>query len=160
MLVPLVLIGLTHKWVACRGSLLLMISNLPMTIMHELAHFTVALLLGGNPSAISIWPVRNGKRWQLGNVTFRPTVLSTAPTALAPLLWLIVGGYLLLNKNGLAEGSLAWLCGIYLCAYVCISASIPSTQDIRIILRNPMSLMVWASVFYCLVHFSLLLSGE
>lgn len=122
--------------------------------MHELAHFAVALLLGGKPSAISFWPVKSGRRWKLGSVVYQPTVLCTVPTALAPLAWLVVGGYLILKKETLTDGSLEMLSGIYLAAYLCISASIPSSQDMEIVVTHPFSLMLWALILYLAVYLS------
>ena len=61
VVVPLVLIGFIHRRIARRGAFLLVLSNLPMTIMHELAHYTSALILGGKPGGFSLWPrLKNG----------------------------------------------------------------------------------------------------
>jgi len=154
MVLPLVLIGLAHGWIARCGSFLFVSSNLPSTVMHELAHFAVALLLGGKPSAISVWPVKRGKRWKLGSVVYRPTVLSTVPTALAPLGWLPIGGYLLLKRHALAHGSIEMLCGIYLFAYLCASASIPSPEDMQIVTSHPSSIMMWTLILCIAVYLS------
>ena len=140
------LIGLAHRWVSRRGSFFLVLSNLPMTIAHELAHFAVALLLGGKPSAVSLWPTRNGRRWRLGSVTYHATLLSALPTALAPLAWLIIGGYLLTEKSTLAGESSLILSSIYLGIYICVSASIPSLQDMKIVLTHPLSLCLYGMI--------------
>lgn len=149
---PLVVIGLAHRWVSRHGSFFLVVSNLPMTISHELAHFAVALLLGGKPSAVSLWPARNGNHWRLGSVTYQATPLSALPTALAPLVWLIVGGYLLSEKSTLAGDSLLILSSIYLGIYLCVSASIPSLQDMKIVLAHPLSLIIWTILVYVAIY--------
>ena len=113
--------------------------------MHELAHYAAALLLGGRPTGFSLCPSLKNGTWQLGSVTARATILSAAPTALAPLVWFFVGGLLLVERSALADESLPRLCCVYLTAYVCMAASIPSWHDIKIALSNPLSLMLWSA---------------
>ena len=57
------------------------------TLCHELAHFTVGLLTGARPRALTVVPRRVGQRWELGSVTLaRLRWYNAAPVALAPLL--------------------------------------------------------------------------
>lgn len=144
---PLALIACIHRQIARRGSFLLVLSNLPITIMHELAHISVALLLGGRPSGFSLWPKRELGGWRLGSVTARATLLSAAPTALAPLLWLLAGVLLLAFRSELAGDSLSQLGGVYLGAYLCTAASIPSWQDLNVAVTHPLSLLFWGAIF-------------
>jgi hypothetical protein len=61
------------------------------TLCHELAHFSVGLLLGAEPTRMSIVPRRSGRRWELGSVTFANLRwYNAAPAALAPFLVLLV----------------------------------------------------------------------
>ncbi len=61
------------------------------TLCHELAHFSVGLLLGAEPTGLSIIPRRTGRTWELGSVTFANLRwYNAAPAALAPLLVLMV----------------------------------------------------------------------
>ena len=140
------LIGLIHRRIASNGAFFLVMSNLPMTIMHELAHYTAALLLGGKPVGFTLWPRRDNGAWRLGSVTARVTILSAAPTALAPLLWLLVAGVLVAGRSVLAGESLPMLCGIYTAAYMCVAASIPSWQDLKVAIMHPLSLLLWGAV--------------
>lgn len=145
----LVLIGLLHRWISQWGKFFLVVSNLPISLAHELAHYLTALALGGQPSGFTIWPeIDKDKRWVFGSISFRPTMLSALPTTLAPLLWLPVGGLLLLSRVELAQGSLEKLCLVYLVAYVCIAASIPSFMDIKVAVTNPMSVMFWGGIYW------------
>jgi hypothetical protein len=143
-LIPLVVIGFVHRQIAKNGAFFLIMSNLPITVMHELAHFTAALLLGGRPSGFSLWPRRENGAWRLGSVTARATVISAAPTALAPLAWLIVAGMLLAERATLAGASLPRMCGVHVAAYLCVAAALPSWQDIRVALMHPFSLLLWS----------------
>jgi hypothetical protein len=61
------------------------------TLCHELAHFCVGLLVGAEPTGLTIIPRRTGRDWQLGSVTFANLRwFNAAPSALAPLLVLLV----------------------------------------------------------------------
>jgi hypothetical protein len=108
----------------------------PGTMAHELAHYLVAIVTGGRPEPISLWPRRNGDGgWVMGSVVFRPNLFNGALVALAPL-------YLL--------PPLAWWCGLqhvnatplaalgwgYLTAVLLYSAW-PSSVDWKISLRYP-----------------------
>ncbi len=143
---PLVLIGIIHRQIAKQGTFFLVLSNLPITITHELAHYMTALMLGGKPTGFSLWPKRENGMWRLGSVTARATLLSAAPTALAPLLWLLVGGLLLVERTALTGESMPMLCCIYLAAYICVAASIPSWQDIKVAIMHPLSLLLWGAI--------------
>jgi hypothetical protein len=61
------------------------------TACHELAHFTVGLLTGAAPAALTIIPRRKGRHWELGSVTLtRVRWYNAAPAALAPLLIILI----------------------------------------------------------------------
>ena len=61
------------------------------TFCHELAHFSVGLLLGAEPVGFTIIPRRNGRTWELGSVSFANLRwYNAAPAALAPFLVLLV----------------------------------------------------------------------
>ena len=59
---------------------------LPGTALHELAHFTIALVLGARPSFPGLIPHRTESVWQLGEVRFRPGHVRAMFVGLAPLL--------------------------------------------------------------------------
>jgi hypothetical protein len=61
------------------------------TLCHELAHFSVGLLLGADPTGLTVIPRRKGRVWELGSVTFANLRwYNAAPAALAPLLVLLL----------------------------------------------------------------------
>ena len=107
---------------------------LPGTIAHELAHWSMALLLRGKPTPPSFWPHTEGRRWVLGHVLIRrPRWYNLPPIALAPLLllplaitlyWHWLRFYPLLQWRH-------WL-GVYFVATLLRSAS-PSPEDLRLL---------------------------
>src|SRR5688572_31757406 len=63
----------------------------PGTVLHELSHWVVALLLGGEPGSLSVVPSRTERGWRLGAVGirrvrgFNALPIGCAPLLLAPL---------------------------------------------------------------------------
>lgn len=61
------------------------------TLCHELAHFSVGLLAGAEPTGLTVIPRRTGRSWELGSVTFANLRwYNAAPAALAPLLVILL----------------------------------------------------------------------
>ncbi len=146
---------------AARGNaLLLILLSLPSTFLHELAHYLIALVLGGNPSRFSLWPTaqrciradgREEKVWTLGSVTFQKSPLATLPAALAPLLYLPVVWYLITAP----EWSLPMTGGpetvaVDLTSYAMLAAAVPSYQDIKVALTDLKSLLLYGLLGYAL----------
>jgi len=78
-------------WIVTAAHPLFFIFSAVGTLCHELAHFSVGLLLGAEPVNFSIIPRRTGRTWELGSVTFANLRwYNAAPAALAPFLVLLV----------------------------------------------------------------------
>lgn len=150
-LVVSVVMGSLHRRMSSSGSFLMILGNLPFTAMHELSHFLVAAITGGHPSSFSLWPKRDGNGWILGSVSSIPTLLSAAPTALAPLGWLAFGYY----SIAFWDMRPIWMpeLMIWPILYACAAASTPSGQDIKIAITHPFSLLLWAAIIYIASQF-------
>jgi hypothetical protein len=78
-------------WLATSAHPVFFLFSAVGTLCHELAHFSVGLLLGADPVGFSIIPRRTGRTWELGSVSFANLRwYNAAPAALAPLLVLLV----------------------------------------------------------------------
>jgi len=78
-------------WIVTAAHPLFFIFSAAGTVCHELAHFSVGLLLGADPVGFSIVPRRRGRGWELGSVTFANLRwYNAAPAALAPFLVLLL----------------------------------------------------------------------
>jgi hypothetical protein len=78
-------------WIVTAAHPLFFIFSAAGTLCHELAHFSVGLLLGAEPVGLSIIPRRRGRTWELGSVTFANLRwYNAAPAALAPFLVLLL----------------------------------------------------------------------
>lgn len=141
--------GLLHRRLSSSGSIIAIFYCLPFTIMHEMSHFVAALLTGGRPSSCTVWPRRSGNGWVLGSVVSTPTLLSAAPTALAPLGWLVIGYY----ATMLWELRPAWVPEDLIIAilYACTAACTPSRQDIKVALTHPLSLLLYGAFVYSVI---------
>lgn len=144
-----VVMGAFHRRLSSSGSYIAIMYCLPFTAMHELSHFAVAYLTGGRPSSFNIRPRRTAGGWVLGSVNAIPTVLSTAPTALAPLGWLAVGYYVLVLWHFRPVWVPEYLIVVVL--YACSAACTPSWQDIMVAIKNPLSLFLWAGAAYMVI---------
>jgi len=117
-----------------RGSLLFPILYLPPTILHELSHFIVALLLGGKPSPPDIIPKRRGNLWILGSVRFVPTPLNAFPSSMAPVFLIPVSVLFFTCTPFPLNFLLAWFS---------LEGALPSRQDVRIAFSYPVSAVLW-----------------
>jgi hypothetical protein len=147
-LIASVVLGTIHRRLSSSGSLRAILYCLPFTIMHEMAHFVAAFLTGGRPSSLSVWPKKSGNGWILGSVSSVPTLLSAAPTALAPLGWLVIGYYSLVLWDVRPLWVPDYLLVVIL--YACSASCIPSWQDIKVALTYPLSLFMYVATAYLL----------
>jgi hypothetical protein len=138
------IMGTIHRRLSSSGSFFAILYCLPFTVMHEMAHFVAAFLTGGRPSFFCVWPRREGKGRVLGSVNFVPTILSAAPTALAPLVWLVIGYFVMASWDIRPVWVPEYLVvGIL---YACSAACTPSWQDIKVVLKHPFSLLLWVGM--------------
>jgi hypothetical protein len=127
------------------GFFIVSLTRLPGTIAHELCHYVMALVLGGNPHGFNIIPsIGPDGSYTLGSVLFNPTWWNAAPVALAPFLIapFLVLGIAIVSK---LQRPTHWLLGCFVLAS-CLPAAIPSIPDFVIMLSHPMSLPFGALV--------------
>ncbi|MCC5610580.1 hypothetical protein LC612_28475 [Nostoc sp. CHAB 5834] len=118
-----------------RFPLLLAFVSLGGTFIHEILHGAVGLLVRAKPISMSILPSRTDGGWVLGSVSFTNLhILNSAPVALAPLLMVPLGYWLLhawMLPAYAAENILMWIVAGFTVASVLYS-SIPSVTDCKI----------------------------
>lgn len=116
--------------------------NLLATLMHELSHYLVALVLNAKPVRFSIFPQRSADVWVMGYV--QCTNLSwynAAPVALAPLTLFIP--VVMVTPSNI-------FCAIFL-GLVAANA-VPSRADLAVVFNYPISIL-----FYTLTLFVIFL---
>ncbi len=133
----------------------MIMTRLPGTFLHELAHYAVAFVTGGSPSGFTIIPVRRESirdgvvvnEWVLGSVTLRkPSALSAMPTGLAPLLLLGVAWHVYCHWFEWFPHDFPHTICLYgvLCLLCC--GSVPSGRDLHVAVSS-----ISGMVLYCLL---------
>lgn len=112
-----------------------MLFVVPGTMAHELAHYLVAIVTGGRPAPISLWPRREAGGWVMGSVSFCPNQFNGALVALAPLYLLPPLAWWCASQHTTASPLAAVVWG-YLAAVLLYSAW-PSSIDWKIAFRYP-----------------------
>lgn len=95
-LILLVIILMRFKYTTYRSMWVSALVNIPGTLLHELMHFTVGLVMNAHPCNFTVFP-RKGLdgSYVMGSVGFRNvTFYNAVPAAMAPLLLLPIGFYL------------------------------------------------------------------
>ena len=137
--VSLVLLHLSRRWV-----LLYALLAWPGTLLHELSHWLVALVLGGQPASLSIVPVRTERGWRLGAVGIRRVRgWNALPIGCAPLLLAPLAVFAFVHARRVDASS--WVHGALL--YVATSAAVsclPSLADWKLVWSRPLGSIAYA----------------
>lgn len=113
----------------------------PGVVLHEIAHWLVALVLGGNPSTPALMPIRSADgSWELGSVSFVSGRGRTAWVGLAPVLLACPAAYLLFRDGNL----FTFIWSSVIAGYL-LWASLPSSQDLAVALTDPVGLLTVAA---------------
>ena len=140
------------KHLHCRSLWSAALVNFVGVVLHELAHYGVALLLGGRPTRFSVWPKRTADGYLFGQVVcsrvngFNALPIGLAPLILLPLAWMIDRQFFLHFPVT------PWNYLVYLFVLVIvIENALPSSADWRLVRHYPMALVLWGCVLAFLV---------
>ena len=115
-----------------RSFFIFSIITLPATFLHELSHFIVSLITNGQPVKFSLIPHKEKNGYVMGYVASRNIQFyNGAIISLAPLIWLGIAIYMLINNLG----------NFLIIAYL-IEAGIPSIQDIKVAITSLFSIEI------------------
>ncbi len=130
----LMAVGLVHlKQATYKSMFWAAVINIPGTLLHELMHFIVGLVLNARPCNFTIFPKRCPEGYVMGSVGFRnATFYNALPSALAPLALLPLGYYI--NKMVLPELEPTLInCILYmLLQIILIENAMPSKTDFKV----------------------------
>lgn len=138
----LVLLHLARRWI-----LLFALLAWPGTVLHELAHWLVATVLGGRPTWPSVIPERGeGGRWRLGSVGIRQVRwFNAVPIGLAPLLLAPAAAALLAFAGRLEPNAPPHWLALYGVAALA-TACLPSRADWQIVASRPFGAALWLAL--------------
>lgn len=120
--------------------------NIPGTVLHELMHYAVGTILNAKPCNFTIFPKRAPDgNYVMGSVGFRNIRFYNAlPSAMAPLLLLIIGFYL--NRYFLPTINLTVVNYVLyvLLQTIIIENAMPSGADFRVAFMHPKGVILYA----------------
>ncbi len=96
LLILLVIVLVRVKYTTYSSMWVSALVNIPGTLLHEMMHYIVGLVLNARPCNFTIFPRKSPEGYYvMGSVGFRNvTFYNAVPSALAPLLLLVIGFYL------------------------------------------------------------------
>ncbi len=130
-----------------KNMFLVMLMGLFTTLPHELAHYIVALILGGRPEGIYLIPKKIEKGgviyYTFGSVKSYINGLTAFFIGFAPLLWLLAGFFLAKNWE---IKSFIDLETFFILEWIFITNAIPSKTDLKIAFSSG-----WAYIILILI---------
>jgi len=108
--------------------------NIPGTILHEMMHYIVGLVLNARPCNFTIFPRKSPDGYYvMGSVGFRNvTFYNAVPSAMAPLLLLVIGFYLNRYYLPLMRPTMLNYVLYVLLQTIIIENAMPSGADFRV----------------------------
>lgn len=133
-LILLVVLLMRMKYATYRSLWLSALVNIPGTILHELMHFLVGLVLNARPCNFTVFPRRDMMgNYVMGSVGFRNvTFYNAVPAALAPLLLLPLGFYINRYVLPMMPATLLNYILYVLAQTIIIENAIPSRTDFKV----------------------------
>ena len=131
----LMVIVLVHlKNATYRSLFMSALINIPGTLLHELMHFTVGLIMNARPCNFTLIPRRGEDgNYVMGSVGFTNiTFYNAVPAALAPLLLLPIGFYLNRYLLPMITPSFANYTLYMLLQTIIIENAMPSSADFKV----------------------------
>ena len=149
LLILLVIILIRIKYTTYSSMWASALVNIPGTLLHELMHFTVGLLMNARPCNFTIFPKKspNGN-YVMGSVGFRNvTFYNAIPSAMAPLLLLVIGFYL--NRYYLPKmpPTMGHYIFYVLIQTIIIENSVPSGADFRVAGMYMRGIVLYSLIF-------------
>lgn len=133
-LILLVVLLMRMKYATYHNLWLSALVNIPGTVLHELMHFLVGLILNAQPCNFTVFPKRDMMgNYVMGSVGFRNvTFYNAVPSALAPVLLLPIGFYIDRYILPIMPATLTNYILYVLVQTIIIENAIPSRTDFKV----------------------------
>ena len=131
----LMVIVLVHlKNATYRSMFMSALINIPGTILHELMHYIVGLVLNARPCNFTVFPRKSPDGYYvMGSVGFRNvTFYNAVPSALAPLFLLVIGFYINRYYLPLMQPTMVNYVLYVLLQTIIIENAMPSGADFKV----------------------------
>lgn len=146
-LILLVIILIHLKNATYKSMFLCALINLPGTILHEIMHFFVGLILNARPCNFTILPRKSDKGYVMGSVGFTNiTFYNAIPSSMAPLLLLPIGFYL--NRYFLPNMTPTFTNYVLyvLLQTIIIENALPSSADFRVAKQYFLGIVMYIAI--------------
>jgi hypothetical protein len=144
----LVSMHLARRWVFLYALLVW-----PGTVLHEFAHWLMAMLLGGKPTSLSVVPGRSERGWRLGAVGIgRVRWFNAVPIGFAPLLLAPLAAFALVYAARIDDAHWAHWAALYI-AVSAAASCLPSLADCRIVVSRPFGLLLYLALSVAVGYF-------
>lgn len=126
--------------------------NMPGTVLHEMSHFIVGLLLGAQPTRFNLFPKKNGDSYVMGSVSFRNIRFYNAfPAAMAPLLLLLLAYAVNVYFMRLPAVNLWQYLLFILLETIIIENAVPSPTDFRVAFSSLLGVLLYGVLIFLLL---------
>jgi hypothetical protein len=133
---------------------------LPATILHELLHFTVGLILFAKPKGFSLIPKKENGGYTLGQVTFSNlNFINTIPTALAPIIMFGILFYIDNYFFMFVDKNIFYLILLVYINNTAMYSAIPSSQDFKVAFSNILGLFFYTILISLFIGYFLYQKG-
>jgi len=154
LMILLVILLLKAKYTTYSNIYLSALVNIPGTLLHETSHFVTGLFLNAYPTRFDLWPKKRDGVYVMGSVGFRNMQFYNAlPSALAPLLLLVVGYYF--NRWYFKNVDISYLNYIFyvFLQTIIIENAVPSSQDFKVAFSYPIGILMYGAIFvFAIIH--------
>lgn len=153
--VPILYILVKFNGFFSSNYILFSLFNLPGTILHELMHFLVGIILFAGPRGFSLLPKRVGDSITMGSVSFIGLgLLNRIPVAMAPLLLMPLSLFLMdffsniLLQMPINVSTFLMAAFFGYMIYVTLISSIPSITDFKVAFGSLLFIPIILGIFY------------
>lgn len=124
--------------------------NIPGTLLHEIMHFVVGLVLNAHPCNFTVFPKKNVYTgdYVMGSVGFRNiTFYNAVPSSMAPLLLLPLSFYINRYLLPYVPHSILGYVLYVLLQTIIIENAVPSRADFKIAFSYPHGVLLYTILF-------------
>jgi len=142
--------NLKHKIIYMQNLFIVFLMGFFTTFFHELAHYLIALILGGRPKELSIIPKKMEYEgyiyYTFGNVNAYANKFTGFFIGIAPVIWLIAGYFLAKWYFYFFEADFLHTELFFILEWILVENGLPSKSDLKIAFQS-----IWGAVFFILI---------
>ena len=139
--------NIKHKLLQSKNYFLVFLMGFFTTLPHELAHYIVALILGGRPFGLYLFPkkVEAGGyiHWTFGSVNAYVNSFNGFFIGIAPIIWLVIGYFVAKYYFYYVDVSFFSVILFFLIEWILIENGLPSKTDLDIAFSSSVGVIIF-----------------